>query len=116
MKGSWKPTSDVDVTIISSNLPAQKDGFSIKKLIGIGSDSVLSDRPLSLGIEPSGCCSRSEFLKRIENLNVEALDALYYGLVIYDDGFWKEAKLKLKELETTYQLNESEMRKKLQGV
>jgi hypothetical protein len=37
-------------------------------------------------------------------------------LVVYDDGFWKEAKLKLKELERKYQLDESEMRKKLQAV
>ncbi len=116
VKGRWKPTSDVDVTIISSKLPPQKEGFSVRKLLGIGSGSVLSDKPLSLGIEPSGCCSKDEFIERIENLNVEALDALYYGLVFYDDGFWKKARQKLRETEQKYQLSRSEMRKKLQYV
>src|SRR3972149_8517731 len=112
-KGSWKPSSDVDVTIIASNLPEQSEGFSLKKLLGVGSASMLSDRPLALGIEPSGCCSKQEFLKRLEALDIQALDALYYGIVLYDDGFWKEAKTKLREVEQRYKLDKAEMRMKL---
>lgn len=115
-KGFWNSSSDVDVTIIGSNLPKQKESFLANKFLGLSSSRLLSDRPLCLGIEPSGCCSMEEFLDRIEKFDIQALDALYYGIIFHDDGFWDEAKRKFHKIEKQYGLNEAEMKKKLLHV
>ncbi len=112
-KGFWKPSSDVDVTIIGSNIPRQREGFLANKILGLKSSRLLSDRPLCLGIEPSGCCSKQEFLRRMEKFDIQALDAIYYGIVFYDDGFWLETKRKFHEIEKMYGLNEAEIKEKL---
>ncbi len=115
-KGSWKPTSDVDVTIIGDNLPAGEKNSTIKRLLSIEGSWLRCPRSLCLGIEPSGCCSKQEFLRRIEQFDIQALDALCYGVVVYDDGFWHEAKRKLRQLETDYGFAEAELKKKLLRV
>ncbi len=115
-KGCWKPSSDTDITIICSNLPEQKEGFLVNKFLGFKSSRLLSDRPLCLGIEPSGCCSKQEFLRRMEKFDIQVLDAFYYGRVFYDDGFWLEAKKKFSGIEKQYGLNEAEMKRKLRPI
>lgn len=115
-KGFWKPSSDVDVTIIGSNLPKRRDSFLVDRLLGLGSSDLLSDKPLCLGIEPSGCCSKEEFLRRMERFDIQTLDALYYGMVLYDDGFWRQAKEKFQKLTQQYKLDEAEVKRKLLPV
>jgi len=115
-KGSWKPTSDVDVTIIGNNLPEEEENSAIKKILGIQNPWLQAPRSLCLGIEPSGCCSKQEFLRRVEKFDIQALDALCYGVVFYDDGFWQEARQKLHRMEIDYGFENAELKKKLLHV
>lgn len=97
-KSSWKPESDVDVTIVADNLPPGGSDFFTFRLRDLRRRILLSDRPLYLGIEPSGCCSREEYLKRLERFDLQVLDAVLYGRVVFDDGFWSQVKSKYEEL------------------
>jgi predicted nucleotidyltransferase len=113
VKGAWNPESDVDVTIIANNLPREGKNILSKRLFGLRRRIILSDRPLYLGIEPSGCCSKNEFLRRLRDFDVQVLDALYYGQIIYDDGFWKEIKKEYERIKNVYRLNDLLMKKLL---
>ena len=66
---------------------------------------MLNDAPLFMGIQPSACCSREEFLLWLKGLRISALDALYYGKVVYDDGFWNKALHEFKKIKKKYGLN-----------
>lgn len=112
VKGSWKPSSDIDITIISDNLPGNKKG-SFPKLFGIVGHEILSDKPLCLGIEPSGCCSRKEFLQRLKEFDIQVLDAIFYGQIVYDTGFWSEVKKEFRKLEREYGLSQLNLKQKL---
>ena len=107
VKGRWKPESDVDVTIIVSNVPREKGFLGLKRWL------LLSDRHICMGIEPSGCCSKREFLHLLENFDLMAMDALYYGKVIYDDGFWVKVEKKFREMESKYELQKLPIKKML---
>jgi len=112
-KGSWTPQSDVDVTVIASNLPRERRNPLTKRLFGLRRKLILSDRPLYLGIEPSGCCSKTEFLERLERFDIQVLDAIFYGKVIYNDGFWRTVKMKYKEIEKKYGLEQIPLKEML---
>jgi predicted nucleotidyltransferase len=105
-KGRWTPQSDVDVTIIASNLPKEGKNTLLKRLSNLKKCIILSDRPLYLGIEPSGCYSKEEFLKRLKNFDIQTLDAVYYGQIIYDDGFWESVKAQYNEMERKCRLDD----------
>ena len=75
-KGSWTPKSDVDLLIIVGQRSRKKKSFW--------------DHPLYLGIEPA-ICSDKEFLRWLRECRIIALDAMYYGVLAFDDGFWFEA-------------------------
>jgi hypothetical protein len=77
---------------------------------------ILSDRPLYLGIEPSECCSKDEFLKKLEMFDINALDALLHGRVIYDDGFWLKAREKGKEIMSKHGLSEELLKRVLAPI
>jgi len=115
-KGLWKPNSDVDVTIIANNLPKERKNFVIKRLLDLKRNLILSDIPLNLCIEPSGCCSEEEFLIKLEKFDINALDAVLYGCVIYDEGFWPKVKEKYRELKEKYCLNDKLLKEILKPV
>ena len=115
-KGLWTPRSDVDVTIIATNLPKEGINFLSKRLLNLKRRIILSDRPLYLGIEPSGCCSKDEFLKKLEMFDINALDALLHGRVIYDDGFWLKVREKGKEIMSKHGLSEELLKRVLAPV
>lgn len=116
-KGNWHPESDVDVTIIASNLPKKRGAFfMIEKLFKLRMRLILSDRPLYLGIEPSNYFCKEEFLELLEKLDINALDALVYGIIVYDDGFWSKAKEKYEEVKKKYNLDDNIIRQKLRAV
>jgi predicted nucleotidyltransferase len=114
-KGSWKLNSDIDITIIADNLPKNEARF-LSKLSELWRHDILSDAPLYMGIEPSGCCSRDEFLKRLKEFNIQALDAIFYGQVVYDDGFWPEVKREFHQMETEYNLSQLNLKQRLLKV
>jgi predicted nucleotidyltransferase len=112
-KGLWTSRSDVDVTIIASNLPKERKNLLSKRLTNLKRRLILSDRPLYLGVEPSGCCSKEEFLERLRSFDIQALDAIFYGRIIYDDGFWDVAKAQYTEIECKYGLDPLYLKKLL---
>lgn len=116
VKGGWEPSSDVDITIIAGNLHNEGRNLFTKRLFSLKRKFVLSDRSLYMGIEPSGCCSKTEFLARLEQFDIQALDAIHYGYVIYDDGFWGTVKIKYKEIEKKYGLEKIPLKKMLAAV
>lgn len=114
VKSKCNPESDVDITVIASNLPRERNHhIPFGEILEFRRWLYLSDRPLFLGVEPSGCCSKEEFIHRLENFDVQALDALYYGTIIYDDGFWIEARRRFRQIEKKYQLEETGLQRLL---
>ena len=115
-KRRGKSGSDVDVMVIASNLPGKSmpklTNFP-QKLLNIRRWLLLSDAPLFMGIQPSGCCSREEFLVWLKDLNILTLDALYYGIVVYDDGFWENILELFKNIEKKFGLQEMNIKKRL---
>jgi len=116
VKGTWVPESDVDVTIISSILPKKGRNLISKRLYDLRVRFLFSDRPLCLGIVPSACFTRDEFLKSLEQFDIQALDAIFYGQVIYDDGFWQMVKEKYNDFERKHRLDRIMLKEKLRGV
>jgi len=94
-KGRWNPGSDVDVLVIANNMPT-----------GIRKKLALFDTMTFMGIESNGC-TENEFLSRLEQLDLKALDAFYYGKVIYDDGFWQIVKNRFVEIERRFELKKT---------
>jgi predicted nucleotidyltransferase len=115
-KGRGKPESDVDVLVIASNLPGRKTSeFTSlsQKIMNIRQRLLLTDFPLSIGVEPSSSCSKEDFLRWLKEFKVAALDGVYYGKIIYDDGFWNEVQRIFKELEKKYRLQETRLKEML---
>jgi len=111
VKSSWKPESDIDVTIVASNLPKEGRNFLSYRLRNLRRGILLSDRPLFMGIEPSGCCSPEEFLQKMERFDLQILDALLYGQIVYDDGFWSQAKLLYEKIAKKHGLETAPLKK-----
>lgn len=63
-----------------------------------------------MGIEPSGCCSGEEFMKRLKQFDIQILDAIFYGKVIYDDGFWATVIREYKAIIKQYKLEKLPLR------
>lgn len=112
-KGRAKPESDVDVLIIASRLPgkssAELTNFA-QKIMDIKRSFLLTDTRISIGIQPSGCCSKEEFLQWLHEFKILAWDAICYGKEVYDDGFWQYALKASKEIEEKYGLEERELK------
>jgi hypothetical protein len=96
-KGRWKPDSDFDILVIASGLPAGILGDWLRQYI-------LSDIPLFLGVEPYGSTEK-EFLEMLVNLDLIALDAICWGQVLFDDGFWSVARQTYERVRASYGLD-----------
>jgi hypothetical protein len=110
-KNRWHSKSDIDTTVIASGLPnafAQRFSFSARS-------RVLSDSPLFLGVQGLGF-TPDEFVGGLKNLSLLCLDAVYWGKVVFDDGFWKKAIYSIKEIEKDYGIRESIIKKKLLAI
>jgi len=112
-KGSWTPKSDIDITIIMETPMKKGKNFVSKRLFHLIERFILSDRPLYLGIELSGCCSKEEFLKRLRSFDLQALDAVVYGKIIYDDGFWKIVRLEYEKIKRKFGLDDLSLKELL---
>jgi len=94
-RGDWKPWSDVDVLVVAENLPR---GWSRSDVLQVLDDTVIKAEIEVRGFTPD------EFLKLLEELSLTALDAMDEGVIVYDDGYWKEAKAKFEEVKKAYEL------------
>ena len=100
-KGRWKPESAVDVVVIADNL-----------LKGSERKSILREGLIFMDIQADGF-TPEEFLRQLQNCNMQVFDAIYYGKVVYDRGFWSEANRKFKEMEEKYELEKMDLKKYL---
>ena len=116
VKGTWLPASDVDVTVISDNLSRKSQYPISQRLYDLQVHFRYSDRPLNLGIVASCYYSKSEFIRAIEQFDFQALDALFYGRVVYDNGFWQLAIDRYNELEKRYGLDRIRLKRMLRNV
>jgi len=94
-RGDWKPWSDVDILVVAENLPK---GWLRSDVLQVIDDTVIKAEIEVRGFTPD------EFLKLLEELSLTALDAMNEGVVVYDDGYWKEAKARFEEVKKTYKL------------
>jgi len=112
-KGRAKPSSDIDVLVIASGLPGRSSAELTnlaQKISNIRRSILLADNSIFLGIQPSGCCSREEFLQWLGEFKILAWDAICYGIQVYDDGFWAHALRRSKEIRYRYGLEDTELR------
>ncbi len=75
--------SDVDVLIVAEGfegLPFYEREYIVQKLWS-------QEYPL----EP-WCYTPRELLEAVEKPRIDVVDALDYGIVVYDDGFWSEVR------------------------
>jgi len=96
-----RPWSDTDVLLITESVQELR---SNQKLV--------SDTPLFLGIEAE-CYSRQEIVYMMGGFNLTFLDAVYWGVVVYDDGFWFEILRQFQKIESKYRLPHSAIKRKL---
>jgi hypothetical protein len=112
-KNRAKRSSDIDVLIIASNLPgasyAEFTNFP-QKILEFKRQQLFNDISINIGIQVSSSCSKSEFLQWMHNFKVVALDAIYFGKPIYDDGFWEKTIAEFKEITIKYKLNENRLK------
>ncbi|ACS91077.1 nucleotidyltransferase domain-containing protein [Thermococcus sibiricus] len=87
-RGNYNLASDFDIIVISDKLK----GNPLERTRGL---YMLNEEFLPVDII---AYTRKEFLKALENLSPSALDAMEYGKVLYDDGFYNVAKKKFEEL------------------
>jgi hypothetical protein len=100
-KGAWSPKSDIDVLVITNDTPPSK--------------KLLSDNPLYLGVEAVSC-SAKDFMHWIRECRLVVLDAMYFGQVIFDDGFWVEARMAFLQIEKEYNISRDDLLKKLATI
>jgi len=87
-RGDYNLASDFDIIVISDRLK----GNPLRRTRELYR---LNEEFLPVDII---AYTRKEFLRALENLSPSALDAMKYGKVLYDDGFYKFAKRKFEEL------------------
>ena len=92
-RGDYKKGSDIDIIIVADNLP-QKFTDRIELLLCFSAGGP---------IEPRGYTPH-EFLKMIEEAYGTVLDAIAYGIILYDRGFIKKAKELFKKTIKTLEL------------
>jgi predicted nucleotidyltransferase len=90
-KGTFTPSSDIDIIVLSDNF--ENDFLSrIKDLIDINSSA--------LPIEPLGY-TKVEFETMLRSFKITALDAIHEGKPFFGEDYFNNLKKKLHELEKT---------------
>ena len=92
-RGDYKKGSDIDIIVIADNLPP-KFTDRIEFLLSFSAGGP---------IEPRGY-TPEEFLKMIEEAYGAILDAIAYGIVLYDRDFIKKAKELFRKTVRTLEL------------
>lgn len=88
-RGDWLKESDVDILVISDDFTGLKF-YEREELISKEWDYLLPLEPW--------CYTRSEMEEAITSRpRIDVIDALEYGVVVYDDGFWDEVRKKYRE-------------------
>jgi hypothetical protein len=102
VKGTWRPESDLDLLLV-----LQSDSGGDKK--------IPSEDPLCMSIQPEFCYA-IELMHWIDECRLTVLDAMYWGLLAFDDGFWSEAKKAFSDIERKYDLPKDELCRRLAEI
>ena len=92
-RGDYKKGSDIDIIVVAENLP-QEFTKRIEFLLRFSTGGP---------IEPRGYTPQ-EFLKMIEEAHGTVLDAVAYGIVLYDRGFIEKAEKQFRKTVKTLKL------------
>jgi predicted nucleotidyltransferase len=93
--------SDIDVIVISPKL----ENVELKERFIL----VLKEAQKHFLRVDATAYTPQEFLKMIKELNPFALDAVFYGISLYDkNGFWKNAVKEFKKCKRKYNLRKTE--------
>lgn len=93
-RGEWKPHSDTDIVVVARNFPENHTELLV---------ALNPAEAWGLCLEPRAY-TPEDFLDAIWGLDLTALDALHEGVVLYDDGFWKQARKAFKVAKREYGL------------
>jgi predicted nucleotidyltransferase len=103
-KERYSTRSDIDVLLITDNK------FELRK-----DKKKISDAPLFMGIEAEHY-TKKEIESMMKKLDLTFLDAVYWGIVIFDDGYWKKILENYSELEERLRLPRKLIKKKLRQI
>jgi len=81
-RGDWKAHSDTDILVVAENFPQSHSELLV---------ALYPPEVWGLSLEPRAY-TPEDFLDALWALDLTALDAVRDGVVLYDDGFWKEAQ------------------------
>ena len=93
-RGDWKPWSDTDIVIVAENFPEEYG----KRLAALHREKTWGIAMEARAYTPN------EFIDAIIGLDLTALDAVYEGKRIFDDGFWEKAKETFRITKKAYKL------------
>lgn len=89
-RGDYNLASDFDIIVISDKFKGERNPLRrTKELYSLNEDFLPVDIIAYTG---------REFLGALENLSPSALDAMDYGEVLYDSGYYESAREKFEEL------------------
>ena len=112
VKNRWTSNSDVDLTFIADNLPNKGNNIISKRIYYSQINKILSDK-FFIGIEPSLYYSSKEFIAKLNDFDIHTLDAILYGKVIYDDGFWISVEREYAQIVKKYRLDPNILKEKI---
>jgi predicted nucleotidyltransferase len=112
VKNRWTSNSDVDLTFVADNLPDKGNNIVSRRIYYSKINKILSDT-FFMGIEPSLCYSSKEFIAKLNDFDIHTLDAILYGKVIYDDGFWISVEREYAQIVKKYRLDPNILKEKI---
>lgn len=80
-RGTWKTSSDIDLVVI---VRSERD---LKNVILGRNVGIIDPKPYTI----------SEAKEALKNFDTTIIEALEYGLIVYDSGFWKHIAKEYKE-------------------
>ena len=87
-RGEGKPWSDTDLLVIA-RVPQHELPYT--------------DDAVRAGVELRAYTPEA-FLKALWRLDLTALEAVHHGVILYDDGFWNEARREFEKVKAFYGL------------
>ena len=95
-RGDWKPWSDTDVVIIVEAKSIAK--WAPLHGLGLPRDAVeVAER----SCVEARVFTPERFRELLRSFNLTALDALEEGVVLFDDGFWREVKAEFERMKAS---------------
>ena len=98
-RGDWKPWSDTDVVIIIEAREIAK--WAPLRGLGLPEDAL---EAAERSCVEARVFTPERFRELLRSFSLTALDALEEGIVLYDDGFWRELKTEFERMKASGQV------------